>query len=112
MESTTFQKQYPLALIALGAHMAQHQLPVPSSVEVIDEHHDGTIEPALRLWLPPYADQQQKWLDSVSVDAEESEERDYGFRMAWLVRLPETGIRFTLTGLRSHTVWAPRVVSA
>jgi hypothetical protein len=109
MNAETFQAQYPLALQALGLHMQAHDLPVPTSVDVIEYHHFATRQPsrAIRVRLPHLPDQQDAWIASVAVDGTDVEEVEFGFRTTWSVRLPDTGFRFELVGLRAQASWMP-----
>lgn len=103
----TFQRQYPLALIALGEHIAAHQLPAPVDIYVVDEVRDGVLNRIIRLYLPNQTTH-QAWLDSVHVDGQQDEPADSGLgvRTEWYVRLPETGIRFQLLGYRHNVLTA------
>lgn len=95
----TFQAQYPLALIALGEHIAAHQLPAPLDIFVLDEYREGRLTKVIRLHLPGQHTH-AAWVSSVHVDAEHQEPADAGngVRTQWDVRLPETGFRFQLVG--------------
>lgn len=96
----TFSKQFPIALVALGQHMAKHQLPAPLDIEV--DQHTGII----RLVLVGFSTHEQ-WLNSVHVDEENNAYQlpptgalEPYFRTTWDVRLPDTGIRLQLRGSR------------
>jgi hypothetical protein len=109
MDTKTFNKQYPLALQALGLHMQVHDLLVPASIDVIEYHHFATMPAtrAIRVRLPHLPDQQDAWIASVAVDGTDVEEVELGFRTTWSVRLPDTGFRFELVGLRAQASWMP-----
>lgn len=102
METTTFQKQYPLAMIALGEHMQAHHLPAPTAVDIVEYGHFGQqpTTHTIRLRLPFAGD--VAWVNSVIIDHEDTVEVDLGFRTTWSVRLPNTGFRFQLVALRAH----------
>lgn len=95
----TFQRQYPLALIALGEHIAAHQLPAPLDIFVLDEYRDGRLTKVIRLHLPGQHTH-AAWVSSVDVDTRTDEPADngHGVRTQWDVRLPDTGFRFQLVG--------------
>lgn len=104
----TFRRQYGLALQALGLHIEEHDLPVPVAIDTIEDHHFGH-RPAtyrIKLRLPVFPDQQAAWLDSVCIDDETNELVEMGIRATWSVRLPDTGFRFDLVGLRVAAVSA------
>lgn len=102
MFTETFDKQYPIALMAIGHHMQAHNLPAPLGIEV-DDHPVERIE--IRLgWS---RDRVDAWLDSVVVDAEhntyvpaESGRLEPYFRTRFDVRLPDIGVRLVLVACR------------
>lgn len=105
MDTQTFQKQYPLALIALGEHIAAHQLPAPLDIFVLDKFDNGRMAKAIRLHLPGQHTH-PAWIASVVVDDETSEPADagHGVRAQWSVRLPDSGFRFEIVGYRHQSL--------
>lgn len=101
----TFAAQYPIALAALANHMLGHQLPPLHEI-----HQDGQD---IVLRLSGGVGLVDAWIASVDVVEENSEVvdfgKDLGLRSVWKVRLPDTGIRFTIIGYRPV---APLAVSA
>lgn len=108
METETFTKQYPLAIEALGQHMRAHGLPAPYEI-----HQDGR---EITVRISGGVHLLDAWTASVAIDEERSEAVDFGdvagIRSAFLVRLPESGFRFTLIGYRPAPVWQRSVVPA
>jgi len=96
--SSTFQAQYPLALAALATHMLEHGLPAPYA---IDQAHGEIV-----VRLTGGVNAVEAWIVSVAVDRETNEDTDLGgvegLRSAWLVRLPDTGFRFTFVAYRPY----------
>lgn len=110
MKSNTteaFARQYPLALIALGEHIAAHHLPAPLDIFVLDEYRNGRMVKAIRLHLPGQHTH-TAWIDSVAVDDKHEEPADagHGVRTQWDVRLPDTGFRFQLVGFTHNQLSA------
>jgi hypothetical protein len=97
--TTTENRQGVLAigLLALAEHIAQHQLPFPMDIY----SPAGLDAPYLRIRVSGAGDQ-MRWLNTVHVDGETSEPLDTGdaLRLTWHVRLPDTGTRVELVGLR------------
>lgn len=84
-----------VALLAIAEHMVEHKLPFP--FDIYPTFSDG--RPGLRVAVSGTG-QQQRWLNSVTIDSEVQEPTGLGrLRMAWMVRL-ESGIRFELVGHR------------
>lgn len=108
MNTETFAKQYPIALAAIAEHITSHGLPAPLDILTVDElRGGGSMGHAIRLHLAGQHTH-QPWLDTVEVDAVETEPMDSGLggvRHQWTVRLPDTGIRLQLVGYQ-HTVFA------
>lgn len=104
MNTETFQKQYPIALIAIGKHIAAHELPAPTWIDTVDDLRDGRTEKALRVYLP--GNGHQAWLASVHLDGEETEPSSFYVRRESFVRLPDTGIRIRLIGFEAVAVQA------
>lgn len=101
MKQETFQKQVPVALIALGAHMSNHDLPVPFDIDI---DHQRQV---LRLRVSQEADQ-AKWLETLLVEAVEDEPYlgPIWVKSTWAVRLPDIGIAFEISGFRRTTTQA------
>lgn len=108
----TFARQYPLALIALGAHTLKHGLAPLTAIDVVDQTVDNWA-PRLAVRLPALQEQQDAWVRSVHVDAIVSEPGVCdGWRCSWLVRLPDLGFQITLVGWRAQAVQMVKRVSA
>lgn len=105
METTTFHKQYPIALAAIAEHMSAHELVAPLDIFVVDEFRDGRMAKAIRLHLGGQHTH-EAWLESVIVDGVSTEPTDagHGVRHEWFVRLPESGIRLQLVGYRHEAL--------
>lgn len=96
----TFQKQYPIALVAIAEHITEHQLRAPLDIQA---DADLGLISILLPGLSSHAD----WLNTVHVDSEDSEYRtpppgmlEPYLRTRWTVRLPASGIKVELSGLR------------
>lgn len=103
MFTETFEKQYPIALLAIATHIHEHHLPAPHTIEAdVDAHGEHIV-----LHLGSKAPTLAAWLDTVAVDDEHStyrEPRD-GQLEPYLVsvfdvRLPDTGFRVRLRAFR------------
>lgn len=88
-------------LVALGHHIAEHQLPAPEAIDIDATQRTITVRPGLN-W--------SAWLDSVCVDNERNENTllflQPAIRTVWTVRLPDTGTRIRLYTLRPQPVQA------
>lgn len=98
MNTEMFSKQVPILLEALGIHMREHDLPLPLDID-IDEHAE-----VVTLRVASAHSAQQRWIDTLVVDSEvDTASRVMGpawVSTRWMVRLPNLGLRFAITGHR------------
>lgn len=84
-----------MGVMAVGLHAATHQLPAPLSIELSLPTEDLFV----KVYVPG-AGNQQRWLNTIQLDDQvELHFTDYS-RFIWHGRLPETGTRIQLVGLR------------
>lgn len=100
IKKDTFLKQVPIAIAAIGQHMHEHQLPVPLSIDIYPDREVISVR-----IIGSGVNAHRAWLDSLLVEDEQNESVA-GFsdqlRTAWLVRLPDMGIRFELVAYRAR----------
>lgn len=108
MKQETFQKQAPIAVIAIMGHAIASQLPIDNAHISIDRH-DQKIDVVL---FGLTAEDHAQWLASLHVEVDESEVTHPSgrARTTWKASLPDTGIRFTL--VTYHAAATLSVVSA
>jgi hypothetical protein len=95
-QQDTNQGVLRIALVALAMHMTEHLLPPPITIDL----PNPTQPPYVRIRVAPMS-AQQAWLDSVHFDGSDVEEvSPLGDRVVHHVRLPDSGTRIELVGLR------------
>jgi hypothetical protein len=93
-----------VGLMALGLHQANHALPAPLAIDL-----PSPGEPAyIRVRVAGVADQ-LRWLNTVHLDDQDETPAllDHTVRIVWHVRLPETGTKIELVGLRDVRTAVP-----
>jgi hypothetical protein len=89
-----FLAQAAIAVQAIATHAVDRGLPVPSDIST---HTDEQVV-RVRFLLPSHRD---AWLMSVCIDGESNVEHRLGVVTTWVVRLPDTGVRFEMRGFRA-----------
>lgn len=88
------------AFVAITEHMADHQLPVPLTIDTPSEGQP----PYVRIRVAPMS-AQQAWIDTAFIDGEDIVDvTPLGERVVFHLRLPDTGTRVELVGLREADV--------
>jgi hypothetical protein len=99
-EQDTNQGVLRIALVALAMHMTEHLLPPPVAIDL----PSSTQPPYVRIRVAPMS-AQQAWIDSVHFDGADIEEiSPLGDRVVHHVRLPDSGTRIELVGLRLRDI--------